>query len=368
MKLSTSQRKLYWLSAVLLALTLVIVAAWGLLGAPDSPASVQPAAPESQADAGTAQPWPSDEPAATPQPLGEQATLRTVAYYQDNYGYLVPVTRTIPAEEGVAKATLSLMVSSAYNDMEAARLGLRTVLPEGTDIDLDVVDGTARIDLGEQVLQMADAQAEANMVSAVVQTLTEFPTVERVEFLVGGKKRDRLTFGTEISGTFERGQLNLESLNAAADVAAMGAISLYFPGEGGNLIVPVTRMVYGPSDLDTAVLELTKGPSTQSPLEGVLPPGCGLIGVSVKDGVATLNFTKDFINIAQQSDGGRVALRALVLTCTQFEGVDSVAIQVEGQPYDPGQATLAVPTFVNDAASLTQQYISTQTASILDVD
>ena len=84
------------------------------------------------------------------------------------------------------------------------------------------------------------------MVSAVVQTLTEFPTVERVEFLVGGKKRDRLTFGTEISGTFERGQLNLESLNAAADVAAMGAISLYFPGEGGNLIVPVTRMVYGP--------------------------------------------------------------------------------------------------------------------------
>ena len=90
------------------------------------------------------------------------------------------MTRTIPAEEGVAKATLSLMVSSAYNDMEAARLGLRTVLPEGTDIDLDVVDGTARIDLGEQVLQMADARPRANMVSAVVQTLTEFPTVERV--------------------------------------------------------------------------------------------------------------------------------------------------------------------------------------------
>ena len=368
MKLSTSQRKLYWLSAVLLALTLVIVAAWGLLGTPDDPASVQPAAPTPQAAATTPQPWPSGEPAATPNLLGDQPTIRTVVYYQDNYGYLVPVTRTIPAEEGVAKATLAMMVSSAYNDMEAARLGLRTVLPEGTDIDLDVVNGTARIDLGEQVLKVADAEAEANMVAAVVQTLTEFPTVNKVEFLVDGKKRDRLTFGTEVSGAYERGALNLESTQASVDPAAMQTVSLYFPGDSSSLIVPVTRMVYGPNDLSTAVLELTKGPSAQSPLDNALPSGCGLIGVNVKDGVATLNFTKDFMNIAQESDGGRVALRALVLTCTQFEGVDSVAVQVEGQPYDPGQSTLAVPTFVNDASSLTQEYIRTQTASILEID
>ena len=61
----------------------------------------------------------------------------SVVYYQDNNGYLVPVMREMPLQDGIARATLAMMVSSPHNDMEAARLGLRTVMPEGTDIDLD---------------------------------------------------------------------------------------------------------------------------------------------------------------------------------------------------------------------------------------
>ncbi len=363
MKFSTSQRTLYLLSAVLLTLTLAIVAVWGLWRAPGTQVDGE-GAPSTPNNVGV----PQEETGPTG-PEAVSDAVKTVVYYQDNYGYLVPVTRSIPNEPGIAKATLAMMVKSAYNDMEAARLGLRTVLPEGTSIDLDVSkDGVARIDLGTQVLKMADAQAEAAMVDAVVQTLTEFPTVERVEFLVGGQKRDALTFGTKLSGTFERGSINLEGGQLAAEPEAMQTVQLYFPGDASSLLVPVTRMVYGPSDINTAVLELAKGPSTQSPLENTLPPGCGLIDVAVKDGVATLNFTKEFMNIAENSDGGRVALRALVLTCTKFDGIKRVDVQVEGKPYDPGQSTLAVPTFVNDAASLTQEYIRTQTASIIEMD
>ena len=36
----------------------------------------------------------------------------TVCWYQDGDGYLVPVTRQIPQHDGIAKATLSLMVKS----------------------------------------------------------------------------------------------------------------------------------------------------------------------------------------------------------------------------------------------------------------
>ena len=39
---------------------------------------------------------------ATPGP-----TVDTVVYYQDNSGYLVPVMRSIPETDGIAKATLS---------------------------------------------------------------------------------------------------------------------------------------------------------------------------------------------------------------------------------------------------------------------
>ena len=383
MKLSTNQRTLYLLSAALLTLTLIIVGVW-VWNAPDvktetetevlvTPTPHQPiTVPEVIIE----------NDAQVSAPVGE--TVRTVVYYQDNYGYLVPVTKTIAQEPGIAKATLNLMVQSAYNDMEAARLGLRTVLPEGTQIDLDVLsNSTARVDLSDQVLSVRDAEAESNMVSAVVQTLTEFPTIDKVEFLIGGKKRDKLPYGTDVSGTFERGAINFESSatdmppqsdDESSDIARithpadMRTVQLYFPGETSSLIVPVTRMVYGPGDLNTAVLELAKGPGALSPLDNALPLGCGLIGVNMANGIATINFTKEFINIAEDSDGGRAALRALMLTCGKFDGVKGVEIQVEGVPYDPGVSTMATPTFVNDATALTQEYVRTQTASIIEVD
>ena len=143
-------------------------------------------------------------------------------------------------------------------------------------------------------------------------------------------------------------------------------VTLYFPGDTGSLIVPVTRMVAGNADVDTAVLELLKGPSATSALDNALPTGCGLIGVTVEDGVATVNFTEEFIRLAEESDGGRMALRALVLTCTQFDGIEEVRVAVEGEPYDPGADTLAVPTFVNVAAEVEDQFLQTQASALFE--
>ena len=80
---------------------------------------------------------------------------------------------------------------------------------------------------------------------------------------------------------------------ASADIALEDAepVTLYFPGDAGNVLVPVTRMVYSEPDINTAVVELCKGPSAASPLESVLPAGCGVIDVSVEDGVATVSYT-----------------------------------------------------------------------------
>ena len=38
--------------------------------------------------------------------------VSTVCWYEDGDGYLVPVTRKVPMQDGIAKATLSLMVAS----------------------------------------------------------------------------------------------------------------------------------------------------------------------------------------------------------------------------------------------------------------
>ena len=341
------------LTGVLLAVMAVAALAIGLFSGGRDNSVIQPAEEVQQTAAGA--------------DGTSEKTVSTVAYYGDGNGHIVPVMRKIPDQDGVARATLQLMVKNETNDREAARMGLSTLLPENCSIDIDInADGVARVDLGKEANAMPDAASESSMVAGVVAALGEFPTVKPVEFLIGGQKLNKLKHGTDISKPIEPGAVNLESAESVSETFSADQITLYFPDESGRLMVPVTRMVYGEGDINTAVLELAKG-SNDKKLENALPEGCGLIGVNVKDGVATINFTREFIEIAEKSDGGRAALKALVLTCTQFKGVKSVEIQVEGEKYDPGKQTLSVPTFANVAEDIpTMGYA--ETAAILEFD
>ncbi len=278
---------------------------------------------------------------------------QTVVYYEDGDGYLVPVQRDVERQDGIAKATLNLMVQSARNDMDAARLGLIPVVPEGTTFDLDIANGHARVDMSRAVLSAADKQQEENLRTAIVWALTEFDTVKDVSFLVDGQQRDTLTHGTNISGSYTRVGLNQEETTQEVFGGA-SEVQLYFPAQDGRLLVPVSRTVYSSDDVATAVFEFLRGPKADSGLETPLPEDTQLLGVSVKDGVVTINFSKGFTQIAEQSDGGVQAMRALMLTCTRYPGVKRVKILVDGEPYEmPTQDT---PTFANIASEVENSF------------
>ena len=98
--------------------------------------------------------------AETSAPVEE--TLSTVCFYQDGEGYLIPVTRQIPKQDGIAKATLALMVKSSQNDMDAARMGLRTIIPEGTSFDIDISGGKARVDMSKEALNCQHGRGAAD--------------------------------------------------------------------------------------------------------------------------------------------------------------------------------------------------------------
>lgn len=280
--------------------------------------------------------------------------VSTVCWYEDGDGYLVPVTRQIPMQDGIAKATLALMVESSENDLAAARMGLTNVIPEGVTIDLDISGGKARVDMSKEALDCANAEEELLMVQGVAATLCGFETVEEVSFLFDGQKRSQLTHGTDVSGVFTEDSVNVESAAVFSDASSADAVQLYFPSASGRMLVPVTRTVFSPADLSTAILELAKGPKTDSGLESPIPGKCGVKSVKIKDGVATIDFTKDFADIAQSSDGGHQAVQAVLFTASQFPGVKKVSILVEGQPFhtEPQTAT----TWVNVADEVMAQY------------
>ena len=280
--------------------------------------------------------------------------VSTVCWYQDGDGYLVPVTRQIPQQDGIAKATLSLMVKSSENDLAAARMGLRNVIPEGVTFDLDIAGGKARVDMSKQALNCSSAEEELLMVQGTAAALCCFDTVDEVTFLFDGQKRSRLTHGTDVSGVFSAGSVNVESVATMADSSYANQVQLYFPSASGRMLVPVTRTVFSPADMTTAMLELLKGPQPDSGLEQPVPSGCGVRSVSVKNGVATIDFSREFAGVAQSSDGGQQALRAIVFTASQFPGIKEVRVLVEGKPFQTEGAT--VSTFINQAEEVMLQY------------
>lgn len=291
------------------------------------------------------------ETAAEPQAAVE--TQSTVCWYEDGDGYLVPVTRQVPKQDGIARATLALMVQSSENDLAAARMGLTNVIPEGTSFDVDIAQGHARVDMSEEALNCASAEDELLMVQGVAAALCGFDSVEDVTFLFDGQKRSKLTHGTDVSGAFTQDCVNQESV-ATLSSAYADQVQLYFPSASGRMLVPVTRTVFSTADLTTAVLELAKGPQEDSGLERPLPKDCGIRSVQVKDGVATIDFTKSFLEVTQGEDGGQQAVRAILFTASQFPGVKKVELLVEGEPYTPEPA--AATTFLNDAEEVMAQY------------
>lgn len=278
----------------------------------------------------------------------------TICWYCDGDGYLVPVTRQIPKQDGVAKATLNLMTASGENDLAAARMGLTTVIPEGTTFDLDISGGKARVDFSKEALNCANAEQELLMVQATAAALCCFDTVDEVSFLFDGQKRSRLTHGTDVSGAFTSDSVNLESVSTLAESDYADQLQLYFPSANSRVLVPVTRTVFSTADLPTAMLELAKGPRPDSGLEAPLPTSCGVNSVSLKNGVASIDFTHDFLNVLQSADEGRQSLRAILFTASQFPGVKKLNITVDGQPVTMPPA--AQTTFLNDSADLMTQY------------
>ena len=169
-----------------------------------------------------------------------------------------------------------------------------------------------------------------------------------------GISANGLTHGTDVSGVFTEDMVNLESVTTFSGSAYEDQVQVFFPSASGRMLVPVTRTVFSPADLPTAILELAKGPKTDSGLEGPIPGKCGVKSVSIKNGVATIDFTKEFAAIAQSSDGGHQAVQAILFTASQFPGVKKVSILVDGQPFhaEPKAAT----TWVNAADEVMAQY------------
>ncbi len=129
----------------------------------------------------------------------DEETIVVHLWFGDPQGQTLAVEeREIPKVEGIARATINELLKGPSADSN-----LLPVIPVGTVLkDINVKDdGLIIVDFSRELIDnhIGGATSEALTVYSIVNTLTQFPTVDRVQFLIDGQYVETLTGHMDLS-------------------------------------------------------------------------------------------------------------------------------------------------------------------------
>lgn len=104
--------------------------------------------------------------------------------------------------------------------------------------------------------------------------------------------------------------------------------------DGEITLKSVLKSVYtGKTPLGKSLEQLLKGPDTQEINRGLLtliPEGAQILSLSIKDGIAYINFNELFRFNSLGVEGYMAQIKQIVYTATEFESVTSVQFTIDG--------------------------------------
>ncbi|HHY36711.1 MAG TPA: GerMN domain-containing protein [Firmicutes bacterium] len=257
--------------------------------------------------------------------VGSDETKYVTLYYVTQQGgYLVPVNQKLCNTERPVRVALERLIAGA-----AAGEGLIAPIPPETKVrDLYLREGTAYVDLNEEFARkLGPVRLQARWaVETLVQTLTEFPEVERVQLLIDGKVREELAEGVEIGIPLERQPW----LNPISQEPGEAMVVLYFDYQG-RYLVPVSKGVrdFSRSLSQLTVEEIIKGPGDLVGLEPVIPAGVTLGSYEVKEGTASIELILGEEVAADTTWDETKALKALLYSLMEFPHIQNVKLLIK---------------------------------------
>ncbi|MGI9648106.1 MAG: GerMN domain-containing protein [Acidimicrobiia bacterium] len=123
--------------------------------------------------------------------------------------FVGPVTREIDPTVAVARAALEALIEGPTAGELAGTPAITGGLPAGTELlGLTIADGTARADFSAEVESIGGTFGEMSVLTQIVFTLTQFPTVDDVVIMIDGEAVELFGgHGMEIAPSLDRDAL-----------------------------------------------------------------------------------------------------------------------------------------------------------------
>ena len=274
-------------------------------------------------------------------------------YYQDADGYLIPMTRWIDKQPGIAGAAVSGLTDSATTREELQYYGVYPVLPVNTEVlGINIKDGIAVVDFSNKLLEYENEDIERSIVASLVYTLTEFPTISSVKLQLNGKALNTMKYGTDVSGLLSRSNIPINSKLAKG---AKKAEIFYFKrsNEGFTYLLPVSVKIKENEEVTPALLiRQLLIEKADAKLISEIPAGAELLSCTNKSGVLLMDFDEKFLDYGGNAREEGL-LKQLVYTVRQSTGISKVKITINGEAAQLPEGTyissgIAIPRTIND--------------------
>jgi len=264
-------------------------------------------------------------------------TVKTELYLIDKDGYVVPQTLALPKTTSVAKQALQYLVANGpVTDMLPN--DFRAVLPEDTDMSVDINkdNGVATVNFSKE-FKNYQPEDEQKILQSVTWTLTQFDNIKSVKLKMNGHDLTEMPVnGTPVSENLSRATgINIDNTDVV-DITNTKPVTVYYMGgeEGSYYYVPVTRRISNTEKDNYAAVvnELIKGPSAKSSLVSEFMSDVKLLDApKYENGTVTLNFNKNIFDSFKEKEISQSLLDTLVLSLTEQQGVEKVAVEVNGK-------------------------------------
>jgi spore germination protein GerM len=127
----------------------------------------------------------------------------TIYHATKDAQYLVPETQVISVNDHPAKEAIERLIAGTKQP------DLVSVIPNGTKLrSISIKNHIAYVDFNDKLVKnnSGGSAGEILLVGAIVNTLTEFPEIQKVQLLVEGKKIDTITGHLDTSEPLSRSE------------------------------------------------------------------------------------------------------------------------------------------------------------------